>query len=57
MKVEVVVRFYNHAMRQRRRELGLSQWALHDLSGVSMDYIGKFERLQMLSTTHISTVL
>ncbi len=48
MKIEVEVRVFNHVMRERRRELGFTQAALRDMSGVDVSWIGKIERLQTL---------
>ena len=56
MQIEVEVRVYNHAMRERRKELGLTQAALRDLSGVTVEYIGRIERLQLLPNTRIGTI-
>lgn len=56
MKVLAELRLYNYAMRERRQELGLSQWDLVELSGVPIDIVGKVERLQRPPRSRIGTM-
>lgn len=47
MKIGAQVRVFNFAMRNRRAELGWTQADLHRVSGVSIEAIGRIERLEL----------
>lgn len=50
MKIAIDIRVYNFRMRNRRKELGLTQMELAIESRVGIDSIGKYERMEMPRT-------
>jgi len=48
MKVGAKVHVFNFNMRERRRELGMTQFELSELAGVNIDCLQRIERLELI---------